>query len=75
MRHCEAYQDARDAVDVAVDGVNVRQAIHALSLPVVEDDEGLAIGVGLHLHTDLAALEGGLQRNGRTEGKEEETSE
>ena len=47
-------------MDVAVDGVNVRQAVHALGLAVVEDDEGLAIGVGLHLHTDLAALEGGL---------------
>jgi len=59
-RTTETYQDAGDAVDVAVDGVNVRQAVHTLGLAVVEDDEGLAIGVGLHLHTDLAALEGGL---------------
>ncbi len=75
MRHYEAYQDAGDTVDVAVDGVNVGQAIHALSLAVVEDDKGLAIGVGLHLHTDLAALEGGLQRKRGTGGLEENVIE
>ena len=56
----ETYQDAVDAVDVAVDGVNVRETIHNVGLAVVEDDERLAIGVGLHRNTDLAALEGDL---------------
>ena len=71
------YQDAGDTVDVAVDGVNVRQAIHALGLAVVEDDEGLAIGVGLHLHTDLTALEGGLScgEKGGREGRRKRVGE
>lgn len=62
-------------MDVAVDGINVRKAIHALSLAIVKDDEGLAVRVGLHLHTDLAALKGDLQNDGGIGGMEEDVSE
>jgi hypothetical protein len=56
-------------MNVAVDCVNVGEAVHALGFAVVEDDEGFPIWVGLDLDPDLATLQGRLER-GREGGRE-----
>lgn len=56
-------------MNVAVDRVNIGEAVHALGFAVVEDDEGFPIWVGLDLDPDLATLQGRLKR-GREGGRD-----